>query len=149
VRPSTIVQAQPALADPTYLLEILEDVRVERLFAVSAIDSLDVGVLIGFAGLDVAQVDRTLLAQVTNSVASSSGLLPIRIARCSPRELSRRSNTRITRLAASEVSISIASPSRTPSSSTLKLRTRRPPHRLSLMKSTDQTWFGIARTSSG
>lgn len=87
--------------------------------------------------------------QVMKQSAISSGLLSSRIAWGCPRQATTCSNTRITRSAGSDVSISIAKPSRTPSSQILKVRNRRLPYRVSLMKSTAHTAFDCGSTVSG
>ena len=74
--------------------------------------------------------------------AISSGPLSSRIACGRPRQATTCSKTRITRSAGSDVSTSMAKPSRTPSSSMFKVRNRRPPYSVSLMKSTAHTALG-------
>ena len=64
-----------------------------------------------------------------NRSAMSSGPLSSRIACGCPRQATTCSSTRITRSAGSDVSISMAKPSRTPSSRILKVRNRRPPYK--------------------
>jgi hypothetical protein len=54
VGPLGVVGREPGVGDLTHLLERVEEVRVENLFAERAIEALDEGVLIRLAGLDVA-----------------------------------------------------------------------------------------------
>src|SRR5215813_7993609 len=51
------VDRQPSLGDRADLIEGLEEMRVEDLLTIGAIEALDEGILIGLAGLNVAQAD--------------------------------------------------------------------------------------------
>jgi hypothetical protein len=66
-----------------------------------------------------------------------------------PRQAVTCSSTRITRSAGKEVSTSIAKTSRTSSSRIFKVRNRRPPYNVSLMKSSAHTTLGWGITSIG
>src|SRR5215468_8754951 len=53
--PLGVVDRQPSLADRADLVEGLEEMRVEDLLTIRPVEVLDEGVLIGLAGLNVAQ----------------------------------------------------------------------------------------------
>lgn len=85
----------------------------------------------------------------TASLRSAYSTLSSRIAWGRPRQATTCSSTRTTRSAGRDVSISMANPFRTPSSSTFSVRKRRPPYSVSLIKSTAETAFGCGITTSG
>jgi hypothetical protein len=111
----------------THLVQAGEEVGVEHLLPIAAVESLNVGVLIGLAGLDVADLDAVGLAPVGVGLGEELG--PVVAAERfggAPRSDTSRSRTRTTRAAGKFVSTSIARPSRTPSSITFNVRNRRP-----------------------
>ena len=59
-----VVVPEPAVGDLADLAEILEQIGVENFLSVCAVEPFDVGVLVGFAGLDVPNFDSALLAPV-------------------------------------------------------------------------------------
>ena len=61
MRTLLVVLGQPFLGDVLYLFDRLEQVRIEHFVSVGPGESLDVRVLVRFAGLDVAQLDALAL----------------------------------------------------------------------------------------
>ena len=57
-----VVGPQPLVGHELDVSHGLEDVNVEQFLAIGTVEALDEGVLIGLAGLDVAELDRLLLA---------------------------------------------------------------------------------------
>jgi hypothetical protein len=57
VRPDFVVAAQPVVGDLSHFADRIEQVGVEYLLAVGAVEPLDVRVLVGLAWLDEAQLD--------------------------------------------------------------------------------------------
>src|SRR5215813_8065814 len=55
--PLGVVGCEPGLGDRANLLERIEEIGVEHLFAVCPVEALDEGILIGLAGLNVAETD--------------------------------------------------------------------------------------------
>jgi hypothetical protein len=53
--PLGVVGREPGLGDRAHLLERIEEIGVEHLFAVCPVEAFDEGVLIGLAGLNVTQ----------------------------------------------------------------------------------------------
>jgi hypothetical protein len=117
-----VVGREPPIGDLPDLVQGFEEVRVEDLLAVRPVESLDVGVLIWLAGLDVEDGDVVLPAPVDEqlgkelrAVVAANGIgQPTPAAQLFERPLG------------IEVSMTISSPSRTPSSRTLNVRKRRP-----------------------
>src|SRR5947209_1420694 len=64
MRTDLVVTMQPVARDLPHLLEGIKQVRTQHLFAVSAVEALDVGVLVGLARLNEADLDVLLLAPV-------------------------------------------------------------------------------------
>src|SRR5215471_16611106 len=52
-----VVGREPGLGDRAHLLERIEEISVEHLFAVRPVEAFDEGILIGLAGLNVAEAD--------------------------------------------------------------------------------------------
>src|SRR5215471_15686108 len=52
-----VVGREPGLGDRAHLLERIEEIGVEHLFAVRPVEAFDEGVLIGLAGLNVTEAD--------------------------------------------------------------------------------------------
>jgi hypothetical protein len=73
VRPIVVVGSQPLVRDRLDLGQGREDVGVEHLLAVRAVEAFDEGVLIGLAGLDVAELDRVLLTPVREDLRGELG----------------------------------------------------------------------------
>ena len=69
MRPLLVVFDEPALGDLLHLLDRFEDVGVEHLGAVRAVEALDEGVLVGLAGLNEAQLDVPLAGPVDEGMA--------------------------------------------------------------------------------
>lgn len=61
MRTLLVVGPNPVLGDMPDVVQVLEDVEVQDLFAVGAVEALDQRVLHGFAGLDELQVDLVVL----------------------------------------------------------------------------------------
>ncbi len=57
MRPLLVVNDEPALGQRACLRQRLEEMRIEHLGAIGAIEALDVGILIGLARLDVVEVN--------------------------------------------------------------------------------------------
>ena len=108
MRPSFVVARDPSCSDLAYLIETLEQVRIEHFAAIRAIEALDVGVLIRLAQLDMAQLTACAWCQSTSAAQSAQGPLSQRIALGTPRQALSCSNTRTMRSDGIEVSISIA-----------------------------------------
>lgn len=64
MRSSFVVGREPSSGDLAHLIEIFEHVCVEHFAAIGTIEAFDVGVLVGLAGLDVAQLHGVRLAPV-------------------------------------------------------------------------------------
>src|ERR1700712_5314552 len=112
------------------------------------IEALDVGILLGFAGLDEVDPDASLLRPSQQRTADVFGPLSQRIAAGCPRHSMTWSRLRITRSAGREKSTSMASASRLKSSIILNTRTLRPSLSWSAMKSIDHTSFKARGTPS-
>ena len=64
MRSHFVVSLEPGFGDLAHLLEIVEETAVQHLVAVGPVEALDVGILVGLAGLDVAQLDVVPFASV-------------------------------------------------------------------------------------
>ena len=126
MRTNLVVAIEPVGRDLPHLVERIEQVRAQNLFAVGAVEALDVGVLIGLAGLDEAQLDVLLLAPVGKLWLVSSGPLSQRIAAGRPCKSIICARNVITRAAGMLTAMSIPSPPRLASSMTLRVRNTRP-----------------------
>lgn len=62
--PFVVVGQQPALRQRTDFCQRFKQVGIENLGAVAAVEALDVGVLIGLAGLDVLDRDTSGVASI-------------------------------------------------------------------------------------
>lgn len=67
------IASEPTVGDFPDVGERLEQVWVEHFFAVAAVEALDEGVLVGFARLDVAQLDSTPFRPVHEGLAGELG----------------------------------------------------------------------------
>ena len=63
-----VVLEHPGPGEFTHLLEVAEQPGVEQLLTIRAIESFDVGVLIGFPRLDIVNDDAVLLAPVDEGI---------------------------------------------------------------------------------
>ncbi|WCE05185.1 hypothetical protein [Pseudoxanthomonas sp. JBR18] len=123
-----------------------EDIRVQHVGAVGAVEVFDIGILGGIPRLDVQQLDALVLGplfprrtdELRAVVPRGQAAWPSRSRLGTPRSSTSSSTARITRAEGRLVSISIRSDSRLKSSLTLKVRKRRPDHIASAMKSADQ-----------
>jgi hypothetical protein len=109
------------------LAERREDIGIEHLLAVGPIEALDERVLIGLAGLDVAQSDLLGRAPGREDLRGELRAVvePERLrAAVERKELLEDATTRVVGI---EAPTSMASASRLASSSTLRVRKRRPP----------------------
>ncbi len=68
-----VVGREPRVGDLAHLLERVEEVRVEDLFAEVSIEPLDEGVLIGLPGLDVADGNALRRAPVHEGLRGQLG----------------------------------------------------------------------------
>ena len=57
MRPLLVVNDEPALGQRADLRQRLEEMRIEHLGAIAAIEALDEGILIGLSRLDIVEVD--------------------------------------------------------------------------------------------
>ena len=73
MRPFLVVSPQPVIGQQADLFDRLEDVGAEHFLAVASVEALDVGILIGLAWLDVAQLDAMSLAPVDERVGRQFG----------------------------------------------------------------------------
>gem|GEM_PF-3129965 len=64
---------QKAPSGLSNVLEPREQILVEHFFAISAIEAFDVGVLVGFAGLDVLDGHAVLLRPLDEDLAQEPG----------------------------------------------------------------------------
>ena len=71
--PLRVVGRQPGLGLLPYLRQRAEDKGIEDFPAVGAVEALDVGVLIGLAGLNEAQLDVLFLAPIGERLARQFG----------------------------------------------------------------------------
>src|SRR5215470_6875632 len=120
-----------------------------HLFAVRPVEAFDEGVLIGLAGLNVAEADPLRRTPLDEGFGNELGAIvdahPSRAA-IEPHELVQHPNTRALGM---EVPISIASASRLPSSMTVRARKGRPAYRASTMKSRAHVSFRSSGAKSG
>ncbi len=147
MRPLFVITLQPFGADLSDLIEGLEYIGIQHLGAICPIESLDESILIGFSRLDIAQFDLALSTPRRKALRDEFGTIvePKRLRPSAPHhDLFQHSDHALGR---DDVSISMASPSRTPSSNTFKVRNRRPPYRVSLIKSTAHTALGWGTTT--
>jgi len=68
-----VVDPEPASADLAYLPEIVKHVGIEHFIAEAAVVALDVGVVVGPAGLNVARIDAVVLAPVEQLLCDELG----------------------------------------------------------------------------
>jgi hypothetical protein len=147
--PLFVVLPHPLRTDFSHLIERLEHVGIKHLVAEGPIESFHKGILIRLARLNkperdptIRTPDRKAIGEEFRAIVKAKGLrLPRQAVTCS--------STRITRSAGNEVSTSIATTSRTPSSRIFKVRNRHPPYTVSLMKSSAHTTLGCGITSIG
>lgn len=64
MRPFFVVALQPAFRDLAHLFQVLEQMRAQYLLAIGLVEAFNIGILVRFAGLDVAQLDAVSLAPV-------------------------------------------------------------------------------------
>lgn len=121
--PDGIVVHAPGLDDLARVRQAEEPVLVQALVAESAVETLDVGILIRLARVDEVQPDAAAVGPMNSgplSVINTAGV---------PRVSTSRWRTSTTRREPIEVSTSIAKQARVKSSTTAKSRTRRPSSR--------------------
>ncbi len=68
MRPSGVVAVPPLLADGTYFGADGENPRIEYLLLEAAVETIDVGALIGFSGCDLGERDATRLRPSTKGL---------------------------------------------------------------------------------
>jgi len=137
-----VVAVQPVGRHVTHFLQAVEDVAVEHLGSIGLVESFDIGVLRGLAGLDVIEGDTLALSPLGQSSGDEFGAVVQANRQRRTAYLPSSSRARMTRAAGRLVSTSIRRPSRLNSSMTLKVRKRRPDHSTSDMKSQLQPWLG-------
>ena len=75
MRPDLVVTVYPFRRDVTDLVERIEQVRAQHFFAVSAVEALNVGILVGLARLNEAQLDVVLFAPISERLAGQLGTI--------------------------------------------------------------------------
>lgn len=73
MRSFLVVDPEPGVAYVAHLLEILEHVGVEHLLAETAVEAFDVGVLVGFPGLNGTRFDAVSLTPVEQFLGNQLG----------------------------------------------------------------------------
>jgi len=126
MRALLVVLIDPPLRDLPNIIQALEQVCVKNLVPVGLVESLDEGVLIRLAGLDVPQLHPVLLAPVNEHLAQKLGTVVAtnRLRKTTP--VRQTFQYRTTRSPGRDVSISMSNISLTPSSSTFSVLNRRP-----------------------
>src|SRR5215467_8028320 len=124
--PLGVVDRQPGLGDRADLVEGLEEMRVEDLLTERPVEALDEGILIGLAGLDVAEPDALGRAPLDKRLRRELGAVVDPYPRGRPYSRMSSSRTRMTRALGIDVPTSMASASRLPSSITVSARKARP-----------------------
>ena len=71
--PFGVVRREPGFGDCAHLLERIEEIGVEHLFAVCPVEAFDEGVLIGLAGLNVAEADPLRRTPLDESFGNELG----------------------------------------------------------------------------
>jgi len=66
VRPLCVVNGEPVIGEQLHLLEGFEHVLIEYFVPIGAIESLDEGVLMGLARLDIQSGDPLALCRVAS-----------------------------------------------------------------------------------
>src|SRR5260370_18476626 len=114
-----------------------EQMVVEALVAKFAVERFDEGILHRLTGFDVVPLESPV-AQRSTAPLVSSVPLSLTTIRGKARSAARRSSSRTTRTPPSEVSTTVARHSRLKSSTTHRMRKRRPSLSVSDAKSSDQ-----------
>lgn len=133
----------PFLGHAPDLIQCVEDIAIQYLRTISTVKPLDISILRWFAGLNVCNTMFRRFAHSASNRLTNSGPLSIRNRFGLPRISISSSSALTIRAAGRLVSISMRSASRLKSSSTLNMRKRRPLHKASVMRSTDQALFGM------
>ena len=68
-----VIFRDPQFSDFAHLFERIEQVCIQHLLAVGAIESLDKGILVGLTRLDVVQLDLLLFAPFGERVGGELG----------------------------------------------------------------------------
>lgn len=122
-----VVLEHPPVGRLADIVEAGEQAMVQDLVTEGPIEALDVGVLVGLAGLDVLDGQAVALGPLDEGFAPrNSGPLSVRSTCGKPWLLLSCSKMRTKRAELIDVSTSMCSTSRLKSSTTLKVRNRRP-----------------------
>ena len=124
--PLAVVDPQPGVGERAQLGDRFEEMGIEDLRSVAAIEAFDVRVLVGLAWLDVVNRHAVLGTPIDEGLGREFRPLSTRIADGQPWTATSSSSTRITRRLGSDSPIAISRPSRLPSSIIVSRRTRRP-----------------------
>jgi len=150
MRPDGAVVVLPSSEGRAGMGERDEQRLVQKLVAQAAVERLDEGVLLRLAGRDVVPDDRSWLqrrtAMLVNSVPLWNTMLEGRPRRATV--LTVLLSSHATRPPEIEVSATRPRHSRVKSSTTARIRNRRPSVKLSLTKSKDQRGFGPCGNTS-
>src|SRR5687767_12898409 len=68
MRTDGIVVFQPTLCDVANLLEIIKQISIQNIFAIGAVEALNVGILCRFAGLDMQEFNLFFLCPALQSL---------------------------------------------------------------------------------
>ena len=147
--PLTVVFIQPALCDFPCFVQRSEQVKIQYFCPVRLVKPLNKPVLCRLTRLDKFQHHTMVFSPLRQSQWYQFGPLSIRIFSGYPRFATILSRTRTIRCAGIFRSISIARASRLKSSTTLKVRKRRPQTSASCIKSIDQLWLSASGVASG
>ena len=124
--PLAVVDPQPGVGQRPQFRDRLEEMRIEDLGPIAAIEAFDVRVLIGLARLDVVNRRAVLGAPIDEGLRGEFGAVVDAERDGQPWTATSSSRTRITRRLGTESPIAISKPSRLPSSIIVSKRTRRP-----------------------
>jgi hypothetical protein len=142
VRADVVVIGLPESQHEPDLGERREERLVEAFVPEPANEALGERVLLRLAGRNIVPADAGSCDQRRIAMLVSSVPLSLTTIAGLPRRSISRSSSRATRRPESEVSAIRARHSRLKSSTTTRMRKRRPSVRASLAKSRDQRWFG-------
>src|SRR3954468_1212008 len=138
VRSVGVVVDPPFFDDLACLLDVGEQVLVEALVTQSAVEALHEPILHRFAGRNVVPFDITLLLPGQDGVRGQLGAVVADDHSGVARSSAIRSSSRATRRPVSEVSTTRVRHSRVKSSTSVRMRKRRPLTSVSATKSSDQ-----------
>src|SRR6266498_520087 len=68
MRTNSVVVFEPTFCDGTNLLQVIKQIGIQNVFSVGAVETLNVGILCWFAGLDMKQFDLFLFCPAFQSL---------------------------------------------------------------------------------